>query len=117
VDVDIFEAPNGRKGWKIGNAGGVQLSFSGIPFTVDIGEVQVTLVLIGEKEFSAPFLPDDPTDTEPTTMITHDLVRFWIYGKSGKGVNPKHCTDGSEEGMGTLSPISTLTIKASLLPE
>jgi len=117
VDVDNFVAPNGRKGWKIGNAGGVQLSFSGIPFTVGIGDVQVTLVLIGDKDFSAPFLPDDPPDADNPTEITHELGHFWIYGKSGSGVNPKHCTNGSEEGMGDLSPISILTIRAKLVSE
>jgi hypothetical protein len=117
VDVPDFTAPSGPKGWNIGKPGGVQVNFNSIPFTVpDIGEVQVTLVLIGNTPFEEPFLPADPEEVGAinATEIEHEMVRFWIYGKSGRGVTPKHCNDGSEEGKGDL-PLgsSILTITAT----
>ncbi len=116
IDVLRFEAPPGRKGWSIDKPGGVRVNFNSIPFTVPVNEeVEVTLVLIGDTEYQFPFLPDVPTEGDNPTTITHDLKSFWIYGKSGRGAPDKHCTDGSEEGIGELTVDSTtLTITATL---
>ncbi len=107
VDVPSFTAPPSGKGWTIEKPGGVRVNFRKIPLSVPIiGDVEVTLSLIGETPYSDPFLPVDPD-----TTITHELTRFEVQGTTAKKVKPRLvCHDEIVPGGGTLTTPSMLTI-------
>ena len=110
VDVPRFTAPAGGKGWTIEKPGGIRVNFRKIPLSIpNIGDVEVTLSLIGETPYSDPFLPVDPD-----TTITHELTRFEVQGTTAKKVKPRLvCHDESVPGSGDLTTPSILTITAT----
>ncbi len=101
VDVPSFTAPAGGKGWTIEKPGGIHVNFIKIPLSIpNIGDVEVTLGLIGTTPYEDLFLPVDPD-----TPITHELTRFGVQGTTAKKVKPRLvCHDESVPGGGDLIP-------------
>ena len=110
VVVPSFTAPADGKGWTIEKPGGIRVNFRKIPLSIpNIGDVEVTLSLIGETPYSDPFLPVDPD-----TTIAHELTRFEVQGTTAKKVKPRLvCHDESVPGGGDLTTPSILTITAT----
>jgi hypothetical protein len=103
--------------WSIEKPGGVRVIFRDInlPGVDGLPGGKVTVQLIGD-EFD-DFLPPDP-DPGETTLITHNLRWFAIYGRTQKGVHPKKGCQPSGSGSFDIYPFkknehSVLEIKAT----
>ncbi len=107
--VANFTATADKKGWTIGRPGGVQVKFRNIgTFSSTLGDLDLTLSLIGDCEYSGGTAACDPFPPAAGDTSEIPLTAYLVHGGGQPGINS---VCHGERAL--LVPESTLVITAS----
>ncbi len=110
--VPEFTAPAGKKGWRISRPGGVYVLFRKVgPLSSTIGDLEVSLQLVGDCAYSGGTAACDPFPPAAGDTSRIPLTHFNIHASGEKGIT--HQIEGCHEISANLSQNSTLVITAT----
>jgi len=110
--VANFTATAAKKGWTIGRPGGVQVKFRNIgTFSSILGDLDLTLSLIGDCEYSGGTAACDPFPPEAGKTSEIPLTDYLVHGGGQPGINS--VCHGKRA---FLVPESTLVITSTTTP-
>jgi hypothetical protein len=118
--VPEFTAPAGKKGWRISRPGGVYVLFRNVgPLpSASLGDLEISLQLIGDCAYSGGTSYCEPFPPEPGDNFGHGLGISWIplssfqiHATGEKGIT--HSIEGCHSESAVLLDGSTLVITAT----